>query len=210
MSDADTAVVIDPSIPAIIDDWFLDADTGRRDLPQPARWFRGGKALDAHLRSRWSSDLGAALAGERDHWREERSGSLAFVVLLDQFARNLHRGSAAAFAGDERALAAARTAIARGDDRRLPLVQRVFLYLPLEHHESIEMQRESLRLFTALRLGAPDPLTDFAQATLDSAREHAAIIERFGRYPHRNAVLGRTSSDEEREWLDEGGGRFGQ
>ena len=131
-------------------------------------------------------------------------------MLLDQFPRNVHRGTAEAFAHGARALELARAGIARGDLDRLPLVQAVFVVLPLEHDESMASQREALARLRELGASAPPDLADFARATLDSAEEHAAIIERFGRYPHRNEVLGRASTAEEAAWLAAGSGRFGQ
>ena len=195
---------------AVLDVWFGDPASGRRDLPQTRRWFRGGKAFDAMLRARFGTTLEAAARGELDGWRETPSGRLALIVLLDQFARNVHRGTAAAFAHDARALALAEEGLARAHMAPLPLVQAVFHVMPYEHDESRRSQRRALALFGELLRRAPPALEGFARATLRSAEEHAAIIERFGRYPHRNAVLGRESSAAEKRWLAGRARRFGQ
>jgi len=198
------------SVDDVLDAWFGDRATGRRDLPQTRRWFSGGKAFDRMLGERFGRTIDTVARGELDAWRETPEGALALIVLLDQFARNVHRGTAEAFAHGARALALAETGIARGDLERLPFVQRVFYVLPLEHDESLDSQRRALALFRRLRDTAPPELAGFAESTLDSAEEHAAIIERFGRYPYRNEVLGRRCTAEEETWLAEGAKRFGQ
>ena len=200
----------DPNPETVLDAWFGDERDGRRDLPRRKRWFRGGRALDATLRERFGAAIEAADRGELDRWRETPGGTLALIVLLDQFPRHVHRGTAAAFAHDARALVLAEEGIARGHLERLPLVQGVFHVMPYSHDESRASQRRALGLFGELSRRAPPELGDFARATLKSAEEHAAIIERFGRYPHRNAVLGRRSSAEERRWLAGRRRRFGQ
>ena len=125
------------------------------------------------------------------------------MIVLDQFSRNCHRDTPHAFSADDKALAIARAMVARGDDRRLPTLQhRVFAYLPFEHAESAEAQRESLRLFGEL---ASEPQ---AKSYYDYAVRHAKVIERFGRFPHRNAQLGRATSDAEAAFLREPGSRF--
>ena len=194
----------------VLDAWFGDERDGRRDLPRRKRWFRGGRALDAALRERFGATIEAAGRGELDRWRESPDGTLALIVLLDQFPRHVHRGTAAAFAHDARALDLAAEGIARGHLARLPLVQAVFHVMPYAHDESLASQRRALELFGELSRRAPPELDDFARATLQSAEEHAAIIERFGRYPHRNAALGRPSSADERRWLAGRERRFGQ
>ena len=143
----------------------------------------------------------AALAGQLDAWAEAPRGALALVLLLDQFPRNLHRGAAAAFAGDARALGLARRMVEQGSDRELSLEERWFTYLPFEHSERAEDQSESLRLFAALaRDGLPEPLV--------WAERHAQVIARFGRYPHRNEALGRDSTAAELDYLAQPGAGF--
>jgi uncharacterized protein (DUF924 family) len=186
----------------VLDFWFGAPDSeefGR----ERKMWFRKNAAFDAKLRERFGALLDAARAGELDAWCETPEGALALVIVLDQFSRNCHRGTPHAFSADDKALDIARTMVASGADLRLPTLQhRSFAYLPFEHAESAEAQRESLRLFGEL---AKDPE---GKGYYDYAVRHAQIIERFGRYPHRNAQLGRDSTDEEAAFLRERGSSF--
>lgn len=182
----------------VLDFWF-GATPG---VARP-EWFRKDEAFDASIRERFGALIEAALAGGLRDWDATPQGALARVLLLDQFTRNSFRGTARAFAGDALALQAARAMLQRGDDRALALLERVFVYLPFEHAEDRAAQRESVRLFEALASEHPSS-ADFA----DYARRHAVVIERFGRFPHRNAVLGRASTDEEHAFLREPGSSF--
>lgn len=168
------------------------------DQSTPQQWFAKDAAFDAAIRARFGALHARAAQAELWHWRGDAAGRLAEILVLDQFSRNLHRGAAAAFAQDGMALVLAQEAVARGLDAGLSTDQRAFLYLPYMHSESLAVQQESLRLFTAL--GHP--------VNLDFAQRHAAIIARFGRYPHRNAALGRASSAEEAAFLLQPGSAF--
>jgi uncharacterized protein (DUF924 family) len=174
--------------------WFGSAAD---DAPRP-QWFRKDEAFDALIRARFGAAVERALLGAWREWDATPDGALARVLLLDQFTRNAFRGTPRAFAGDALALDAARAMVTRGDDQTLPPLRRVFVYLPFEHAEDVAAQRESVRLFETLALG------DYA----DYARRHAVIVERFGRFPHRNAVLGRKSTAEEIEFLKQPGSSF--
>ena len=192
----------DPQALAVLDFWF-----GAPDSPDYGRvrkmWFKKDAAFDTSLRERFGVLIDAARAGALDAWAATPCGALALVIVLDQFSRNCHRGTARAFAGDERALALARRLVASGADRRLPTVyHRVFAYMPFEHAESADAQRESLRLFGEI---ANEP---GCAAFHDYALRHASVIRRFGRYPHRNAALGRESTDAEHAFLREPGSSF--
>ncbi len=178
----------------VLDFWFGAPDSPEFGRPRDC-WFKKSAAFDAEVRSRFLGLHAQAAAGELAAWAAERESLLALIVVLDQFPRNLYRDSPRAFATDPQALAAAKAAVARGDDRALPPVARWFVYLPFEHAEDLAMQRQSLALFEGLR---HDP--DSAE-TIDYARRHFDIIARFGRFPHRNAALGRTSTLEEIEFL---------
>ena len=186
-----------PHAAAVLHFWFGDAQAPR------AEWFRKDETFDAQIRSRFGDLIDAALADTLGAWNATPKGALARLLLLDQFTRNAFRDTPRAFAGDTQALSAARALVARGDDRRLPPLWRVFAYLPFEHAEDAAAQVESLRLFAALSQ---------VDATLapfeDWARRHAAVIERFGRYPHRNELLGRTATQEEEAFLAQPGSRF--
>lgn len=199
-----------PTIDAIIDFWFRDADTGRLDLPQTKRWFMSGEKLDAPIRERFGAWIEAAASGRLDHWQKTPTGTLALILLLDQFPRHVWRRQPQAFAFGEPALARCRAGLAAGQDRLLPLTHRVFFYLPLEHSESMTDQHESLALFARLQDEAPADLAEFVEHTWASAVEHHDIVARFGRYPHRNAVLGRQPTAAETRWLGEGARNFGQ
>lgn len=191
-----------PQAEAVLDFWFGAPDSP--DYGQMRKvWFRKDAAFDALLRERFGALIDAGLAGELDAWTATPCGALALVIVLDQFPRNCRRGSALAFAGDDRALALAQQLVASGADRQLPTrFHRMFAYLPFEHAESMDMQRESLRRFGEL---AREP--DCA-GFYDYAVRHALVIERFGRFPHRNAALGRVSTDAERAFLREPGSSF--
>jgi uncharacterized protein (DUF924 family) len=155
------------------------------------------------LRERFGGLLEAAGQGALDAWAHTPLGALALVLLLDQFSRNIHRGTAHAFATDDHALRIARQMVANGSDLRLPgLFHRAFAYMPFEHDESFDSQRESLRLFEPFQ-GQPG-----AASYYRSALRHAEVIERFGRFPHRNALLGRASTEEEVAFLREPGSSF--
>jgi uncharacterized protein (DUF924 family) len=167
------------------------------EITGPQRFARDD-AVDAAIRERFGA-LHAKLAAEVPaSWRVDPASTLAAVIVLDQFSRNLHRGSAKAFAQDPAALALARAAIARGDDAMLQPEERHFLYMPLMHSESLADQDDCVRLIEGLGMAEP----------LDFAKRHRDIIARFGRFPHRNAALGRETTPEEAEFLKEPGSSF--
>lgn len=168
-----------------------------------AEWFRKDPAFDDEIRRRFGARVDEALAGGLAVWETTPWGGLARALLLDQFTRNIFRGSGKSFAGDALALALAQRLVARGDDRLLPGAMRGFVYLPYEHSEDLAMQRESLRLFAGLAAAAPR----FASG-LEWAKKHEVIIERFGRFPHRNALLARESTAAELAFLREPGSSF--
>ncbi len=171
--------------------WWFDPAT-------KPKWFGGGDAFDVEVRERLGAVYGRAAKGELDGWAAETDGLLALVILFDQVPRNTHRGTPAAFATDERALALARLAVDRGLDRGLSTDQRLFLYLPFEHAENLADQERAVALFRELG----------DAGYLDYAIRHRDVIERFGRFPHRNAILGRQSTAEELAFLEEPGSSF--
>jgi uncharacterized protein (DUF924 family) len=179
---------------ALIDFWFGAPRSPERFKNRP-QWFSVDPTFDESLRARFLPLQRRAAAGDLAGWAAEAEPCLAQILLLDQLPRNLYRGSAQAFATDPMARDAARAAVARGFDRSLPGPWRQFIYLPFEHSEILADQDRSVALFTAL---ARDPA--FA-GMLDYAERHHAIVARFGRFPHRNAVLGRSSTVEERIFL---------
>jgi len=175
-----------PTPSEIIEFWFTAG---------PEQWFGKAPEFDAEITRRFGEDAEQAAIGVFDHWCKTPDGILALILLLDQFRRNIHRGSARAFAADGKALAIACAAIERGDDKDLPVEQRKWLYLPLEHAEDLEMQEQCVALFKATGI----------EADLKWALDHRNIIARFGRFPHRNAVLGRHSTPDEDQFLVDGG-----
>ena len=181
--------------------WFGAPGSPQRGQAR-AEWFRKDDAFDDEIRRRFGDAVAIALAGGFGEWCTTAEGSLARILLLDQFTRNIFRGTARAFAGDERALATAEDAVARGFDRELPARERWFLYMPFEHAESEQAQHRSLELFGALARETGD------EDALVWARKHADVIFRFGRYPHRNAILGRASTPEEEAYLRQPGAGF--
>jgi len=199
------AIALDPIASAVLDFWFGPAGSSTRGAARDV-WFRKDAAFDAEIRTRFNEATDIALAGGYGEWCVGAEGSLARVLLLDQFTRNIHRDKPTSFAGDARALATAQDAIARGLDRALDPelgpYGRWFLYMPFEHAEDRRAQERSLQLFGALaqETGLAEPL--------EWARKHADVIARFGRYPHRNAILGRASTPEELAFLAQPGSRF--
>lgn len=177
--------------------WF-----GTHNLAEPVEfreiWFKRDDVFDQDIRTRFLNDVESALRGELDGMAETAEGALALLLLLDQFTRNLFRGTAKAFAGDERARKIARAALARGFDAAMSPNHRIFLYLPFEHSEDIADQERSVALFATLN----DP------RAYDYAVRHKDVIARFGRFPHRNATLGRANTPDEIEFLKTPGSSF--
>lgn len=185
----------------VLDFWFGPAGSPEYGRSREA-WFKKSEAFDDAIRARFLDLYLQAADGGMQAWRAAPDSLLALILVLDQFPRNLFRGTSRAFATDAQALAAAQLAVAQGFDRTLVPVQRWFVYLPFEHAEVLDLQRQCLVLFEDLR-SDPD-----SAGTIDYARRHFEIIERFGRFPHRNAVLGRVSTPEEVEFLRQPGSGF--
>ena len=184
----------------ILDFWFgAPGSLGYGD--ERSEWFRKDPAFDEAIRLRFEGAVETALAGGFVEWTDDR-GTLARVLLLDQFTRNIYRESPRAFAGDALALRLAREAVERGADRSLISVERWFLYMPFEHAEDLLAQKAGVELFA--RLGEQTGLV----GQLQWAKRHAEIIRRFGRFPHRNAILGRASTPDELAFLSTPGSGF--
>jgi uncharacterized protein (DUF924 family) len=179
----------------VLDFWFSEQSR--------ALWFEKNAAFDEAIRTRFEDTLRAAAAGELDHWERTAPGALALVIVLDQFPRNLYRGSARAFAADVRAREVADRALSRRLDQEIPLVQRHFFFLPFEHSESRADQERSVALFQAWAEAHDGPARDRALEQMRYVHRHAEIVERFGRFPHRNEALGRESTEAEIAFLKE-------
>jgi uncharacterized protein (DUF924 family) len=185
----------DPRAVQVIEFWFGSGDRDKR-------WFEKDAAFDDEVRRRFLALYEEAAAGQLARWTGDPGDCLALIVLLDQFPRNMFRGTARAFASDRLALQTAKEAIARGHDRKLRPSERMFVYLPFQHAESLADQLEGCKLTQAI--------TDFPETSdvYRSALAHCDIIRRFGRFPHRNAILGRASTPEEIEFLKTPGSSF--
>jgi uncharacterized protein (DUF924 family) len=196
------AMSIDPKAAEVLEFWFGRPGEAHYLQTRP-EWFRKDEAFDARIAQRFGALIDAGLRGELAPWARQPLSALAQLIVLDQFTRNTRRGTAGMFAGDAQALATARVMVARGDDLRLAGVQRQFVYLPFEHSEALADQLECLRLFE--RLGRDEPAL---AGLLEWAQKHHDVVARFGRFPHRNAALGRVSTAEEIEFLKLPGSGF--
>lgn len=175
------------------------------------RWFGAGAALDRDIESRFGAAARSAAEGRLDDWASSARGRLALILLLDQVPRHVHRGSAAAFEQDARALELTTSGIDTGMDQELPVLERGFFYMPLQHAESSEAQQLSVRVYDALAQAAAAPaVVPLLRSFADYARMHRDIVIRFGRFPHRNRQLGRDDTADERQYMQDGGPSFGQ
>lgn len=187
-----------PTIRDVLDFWFLPLDHPDHGKPREI-WWRGPPEFDAEIRERFAPVLERAIAGELDHWQKSPDGALALVLLCDQFSRNMHRRSVRAFSGDPKGLATARLALARAYPAAFNVTMRQFFYMPFQHSESHTDQELGCALFAAFH----DP------EVMKHAVEHRDVVARFGRFPHRNEVLGRSCTEEEIEYLKDAN-RYGQ
>ncbi len=189
------------AIQSVLDFWFApegDAEHGTFR----STWFEKQPAFDGTCRTHFTALLHEARRGSLDRWAETAEGALALVVLLDQLSRNIHRGTPEAFAADPQALAIARRMLARGFDRVLEPVMRIFVYLPFEHAEDPVLQDEAVRLMETL------PEAPWRPEVVRFAHAHRDVIARYGRFPHRNAILDRASTPAETEYLSQPGAGF--
>jgi uncharacterized protein (DUF924 family) len=187
----------------VLDFWFLPAEAEGYGKAR-GEWFRKDAQFDAAIAERFGDAIRQAVAGGLREWDAEGAqGTLARILVLDQFTRNAFRGTPASFSGDALALAAASELVASGADRTLTPLQRSFAYLPFEHAEDARMQEQAVRLLAELKEYGPD----FAGA-VDYAHRHRGVIARFGRFPHRNAILGRASTPDELAFLSLPGSGF--
>lgn len=171
-------------------------------------WWSKDPVTDAAMRDRFSDTVAAAAEGRLDHWSVSPQGRLSLILLTDQFPRNIYRDTPRAFAFDAQAAAWCREGLQRDDHHRLRPIERVFFYLPLEHAESMEDQERGVALFTELQATVPPAQRPAFDSFLRFAERHRDIIRRFGRFPHRNAILGRASTPEEIAFLMEKGSSF--
>lgn len=193
----------------VLDFWFGELnELGCSGPEHRKRWWTKSDAFDEAIKAHFLHEYEAVVAGERESGRNTARGTLAYIIVLDQFSRNMFRGTPEMFTADELAREACREGLDAGFDAELEFDERVFFYLPLEHSESMDDHERCLEIFHDLLSSAPEPLEADAKNYLDFAKAHKAIVERFGRYPHRNATLGRASTPEEIEFLEEPGSSF--
>ncbi len=200
-----------PALAAEILDFWLGDGLARGWPTQNLneRWFGGGTALDQEIKNRFGTDVLHAVQGCLPDWDKQLHSRLALVILLDQFTRNVFRGTGQAFAGDVRAQQLTLQTLAHQQDLQLPWVGRVFIYMPLMHAEDAALQAKSVACFSQLLVDAPADLKPKIKGNLDFAHQHQDMIARFGRFPYRNAALGRISTPEETDFLLTAA-RFGQ
>jgi uncharacterized protein (DUF924 family) len=199
------------------DFWFGKLPLSAQALNQRlAFWFPEDESADAArprdeaIRVRFGDLTERAARGDLASWADSPRRCLSLIILLDQFPRNIYRGTARAFACDEQALAVTLSGLQSAADGALDIVERIFFYMPLQHSEVREVQDESVAAYRRLLTEAPQELRGTFESSLKSAEKHRSIVERFGRFPHRNRVLARVNTAEEEAWLRAGGDRMGQ
>ena len=192
--------------------WFgaLKDPNEAADEEKMKLWFGFSSEMDEIVKKRYSQTLEDANNGKLDAWQESSQGTVTLIVILDQFSRQIHRKDEKAFSYDAKALAIAEAAVTRGQDKNMHMLEKIFCYMPYQHSEEMAMQEKSVALFESLLSHASKDQYEFATKGLKMAREHKDIISQFGRYPHRNEVLGRVSTEEEIKFLGQQENRYGQ
>jgi uncharacterized protein (DUF924 family) len=203
MSDAD--------VQRVLDFWFSPAEfTAPQIDSRMERWFGSDEALDARIRDEFGEVVRRALSGRLGAWADSPTGRLALIIVLDQFPRNIWRGTSKAFAGDRMALKLCVEGSISGEYKDLPAIQRVFFFMPLQHSESLSVQDKSVRIFNAIAEGVSETFRETFLTFAHFAELHRDIVARFGRFPHRNRHLGRMNTPEEDAFLNAEGPTFGQ
>jgi len=179
--------------------WF--GDDKNTPLQNAEMWWKQDNDLDAQIKETFEESLKEALEAKLESWRKTPHGCLAYIILLDQFSRNMYRNTPQAFKQDVLALAASLSGQRNNFDRELSIVERWFFYMPMMHSEDLDMQRRCVEVYEQLLEETPEKLKKTVEGALDYAVRHMKVIERFGRFPHRNKILGRKSSDEEEAFL---------
>ena len=193
----------------VLDFWFGPPGSAAEIAGRQRKlWFGKSAENDRAVANRFANTLVAATAGQLDYWADTPRGRLALLIVFDQFPHHIHRNRPQAFATDPQALALSLAALKADEDQQLALIERVFLYLPLEHAESNEMQDWSVSLYEKLAREAAIEERAIFDDFLKYARQHRDVVARFGRFPHRNAILGRTSTSDELVFLEQPGSRF--
>lgn len=193
----------------VLDFWLGDLDEhGLAASDKSKAWWKKSADFDREIRERFGADSAALLAGENRDWLETSRGALAAVIVLDQFSRNMYRDQAAMYAGDSLAVAFATAAIKKGFDRTLPTDARVFFYMPFMHAEDVELQDRCVSLFASMLDEVDEAAKGRVESNVKFAKQHRDIVAKWGRFPHRNEILGRDSTAEEIEFLQKPGSSF--
>ena len=189
--------------------WLGELDQqGLASVETFKKWWTKSDALDAEIREHFSADHAAIMAGEREAWLDTARGRLAYVLVLDQFSRNMFRDTAEMYAGDDRSLAAVKDGYECGHDVELQTDERVFIYLPLMHSETLADQDLGIEKFEALCASLDGAALERIKQNHSAAVAHRDVIAQWGRFPHRNAILGRETTPEEAEFLKKPGSSF--
>lgn len=195
----------------VLDFWFATTRSDLTALQARYRvWFGVSDAFDRDVTERFGSFIRLAADGAYRDWRNTAQGSLALILVFDQFPRNVFRGRPDAFEFDHHALDLSQSLVATGKDKELGIIERIFAYMPMQHAENLNVQRESVAVYESLCDDAGKDHREWVDSCLRYAREHRDIIEEFGRFPHRNSILGRPSTEHEIRFLADGGATFGQ
>ena len=204
MTEADRALV-----QALLDEWFGElGPNGEVPADKSVRWWKKDAAFDTYLEERYGKSVGAAIEGRLQHWEAGDESLLALVLLLDQLPRNIYRNTSRMYAGDDQALASSLRFIDAKRHHSLPAMQQTFVLMPLMHSEGLADQKRALVEFAALHDRAHPSLKETLASSVRYAQAHYDIVERFGRFPHRNSILGRSSTPEEIEFLTTPGSSF--
>lgn len=207
MTDPDSG----PEIRRVLDFWFSDDLMDQPTIDSRMdRWFASNPAVDGEIAERFGALVDQASSGRLAHWADVPEGRLALILLLDQFRRNIHRGTAEAFSGDALALKLCVEGAMRGDYKRLGSFEQAFFFMPLQHAESLKIQERSVRIYQSLVAAVSETLQATFATFAQFAELHRDIIAAFGRFPHRNRALGRTDTPEEAGYLESGAPGFGQ
>lgn len=191
--------------------WIGDAaKSPEAAAQQGALWWDSSPEFDEEIRQKFRKSYDEAIDGKLEGWKDEPRSRLAYLILLDQFPRNMFRKSPMAFASDWEAQRTCLEGLSKSMDLSLSLVERQFFYMPLEHSENLDDQMLAVRMMESIHYDAPEAWKDWAKNIVDYAQQHLVIIERFGRFPHRNATLDREPTEQETAYLKDGGANFGQ
>lgn len=195
----------------IVHYWFGDLDSqGLPDREARERWFNSSRSFDKEIRRRFLTTLVLAAESGLEHWKDDSEGCLALILLFDQFSRHVFRQTSMAYDYDPLARSVCRQGLKKSMDVRLPEIQRAFFYMPLKHSELLKDQEEAVELYLQLAASCQQPLKDYIQGFARNAQEHCQTIRAFGRFPHRNKVLKRKSTEQEEHYLSQDNRQYGQ